>query len=173
MTSQLDQLLAEHSSYEENLVDVDEALVKLVIFKLGEQGFAFLGANIAEVIPGDETVFYLPGMPATVEGVMNLRGDIESVIQLHQLLQLTEDMSKTKLATSTILLAKGKTMRSGLRVETLVDVVDVPESQLKPPPEALPEHLQPLVLGLLSFNDLAVTLLDVEAVFAAWLEGKG
>ncbi len=171
--SQLDQLLAEHTSYEEDLVDVNEAVIKLVIFRLGKQYFAFPGAKIIEVIPGDAKVYYLPGMPATVEGVMNVRGDIESVIHLHKLLQLSGEAAKTNLAGSTILLGKGEAMHSGLRVEQLLDVIDIPESQLKPPPEALPEHLQPFVTSLLSFNGLAVTVLDLDAVFTAWLAGQG
>lgn len=174
--SQLDQLLNERKNNQQAIVDVDEPVVKLVIFKLAEQYFAFLGAGIAEVIPGDTTVYFLPGMPTSVEGVMNLRGDIESVINLHELLQLSGTVNKvnpTVVATSSILLGKGKSMYSGLRVDQLLDVVDVPTSQLQPPPSALPEHLEPFVTSLLVFNHLPVTVLDLDAVFATWLKGQG
>jgi len=173
ISSQLDQLLNERAGKDQEIVDVDEPVTKLVIFRLGEQYFAFAGASIAEVLPGDEQVHYLPGMPASVEGVINVRGDIESVIRLYDLLQLEGDASKAGSETSTLLLGKGKTMRSGLRVDELLDVLDVPESQLTAPPEALPEHLKPYVASLFSFNGLAVTVLDLDAVFAAWLAGQG
>jgi len=172
-TSQLDQLLNERATNEQEIVDVDEPVIKLVIFRLSEQHFAFKGANIAEVLQGDEAVHYLPGMPASVEGVMNVRGDIESVLRLHDLLQLTADPNKATSEASVILLGRGKAMQSGLRVDQLLDVVDLPESQLKAPPEALPEQLKPYVLYLFSFNDLAVTVLDLDAIFAAWLAGQG
>ncbi|NLW03676.1 MAG: chemotaxis protein CheW [Pseudomonadaceae bacterium] len=179
--SQLDQLLVERVNSQQEIVDVDEPVIKLVIFRLGEQYFAFTGASIKEVIPGDETIYYLPAMPASVEGVMNVRGDIESVIRLNALLQLTSNEANAgthsntanNSNTSTILLGKGKSMQSGLRVDQLLDVVDVPESQLKEAPQALPEYLQPFVTSLLSFNNLAVTVLDLDAVFAAWLAGQG
>ena len=172
-TSQLDQLLVERTNNQQEIVDVDEPVIKLVIFRLAEQYFAFTGASITEVIPGYEAIYYLPGMPASVEGVMNVRGDIESVIRLNRLLQPADEVNKTNNSASTILLGKGKTMQSGLRVDQLLDVVDIPESQLKSPPQALPDYLQPFVTSLLSFNNLAVTVLDLDAVFAAWLAGQG
>lgn len=172
-TSQLDQLLNEQTTNRQEIVDVDEPLIKLVIFKLAEQYFAFAGRSIVEVLPGDEAVYFLPGMPASVEGVMNVRGDIESVIHLHELLQLSQPTNKAASPGSSLLLGKGKTMRSGLRVDQLLDVIDIPESQLQTPPDALPEHLQPFVSSLLSFNGLIVTVLDLDAVFAAWLAGQG
>ncbi|GLR65182.1 chemotaxis protein CheW [Marinospirillum insulare] len=172
-TSQLEQLLDERANQDQEIVDVDEPMIKLVIFRLSDQYFAFVGASILEVLPGEEPVHFLPGMPASVEGVMNVRGDIESVIGLQGLLQLTAEANPKATESSTILLAKGKEMHSGLRVDQLLDVVDLPESQMKPPPDALPEQLQPLVTNLFSFNGLAVTLLDLDAVFAAWLAEQG
>lgn len=174
--SQVEQLLTERKNNLKNnpqeIVDVDEPMVKLVIFKLGEQYFAFLGASIAEVIPGDIQVYFLPGMPASVEGVMNVRGDIESVISLHDLLYLNGTANKVDRVASSVLLGKGSKMHSGLRVDKLLDVVDFPESQLQIPPSSLPEHLQPFVNSLLVFNGLPVTLLDIEAVFASWLKAS-
>jgi purine-binding chemotaxis protein CheW len=64
-------------------------------------------------------------------------------------------------------------MHSGLRVERLLDVVDIALNQIQPAPDALPEYLQPYVTGLLEFNDLAVAVLDIDALFAAWQQGQG
>ena len=80
--SPLEHILSQRLGHQE-IIDVDEPVIKLVIFSLGEQHFAFLGEAIKEVLPGTETVFFVPGMPASVEGVINVRGDIESVIQLY------------------------------------------------------------------------------------------
>lgn len=174
--SQLDQLLTAQKTNQHRIVDVDEPVVKLVIFRLADQYFAFYGAAIKEVIAGDTKVYFLPAMPASVEGVMNIRGDIESVISLHELLQLSaavnKDNSALAMTASSILLGKTNAMHSGLRVDQLLDVVDVPTSQLQPPPASLPEYLQPFVTRLLVFNGLPVTLLDLDAVFLNWLKGQ-
>ncbi|HKM15683.1 MAG TPA: chemotaxis protein CheW [Marinospirillum sp.] len=170
--SQLDQLLTAQKTNQQSIIDVDEPVVKLVIFRLADQYFAFYGAVIKEVIPGDTKVYFLPAMPASVEGVMNIRGDIESVISLYELLQLSAVVNRATATASSILLGKTNAMHSGLRVDQLLDVVDVPTSQLQPPPPSLPEYLQPFVTSLLVFNGLPVTLLDLDAVFLNWLKGQ-
>lgn len=171
MTDTLETILAARQSGTKDIIDVDEPVVKLVMFSLGERDFAFLGESVREVLPGNEPVYFVPGMPLAVEGVMNVRGDIESVIGLHTLLQLKNQGDQTRH--SAILLAKGKTMHSGLRVDCLLDVVDIPESQIQPPPESLPEHLNQFVTGLLQFKQRAIAVLDLDKVFAAWQGGQG
>lgn len=169
--SQLDSLLAQRQATDREIVDVDEPTVKLVIFSLDERYFAFSGVAIREVLPGSEPVYFVPGMPPSVEGVMNVRGDIESVIGLYSLLQLSGRIENT--SRSSILLGRGGQMHSGLRVDQLLDVVDVVQSQIQEPPESLPAHLQPFVTGLLQFKGKAVALLDLDAVFTAWKRGQG
>ena len=170
--SQLEQVLRQRQNSHQDIVDVDEPVIKLVIFRLGEQHFALAGESVKEVLPGTETVFYVPGMPASVEGVINVRGDIESVVQLHALLQLPSTVEKSSLHLTSILLARSKQMHSGLRVDRLLDVLDVAQNQVQPPPEALPDYLKPYVSGLLQFNGLAVAVLDVDALFNAWQTGQ-
>lgn len=171
--SQLEKLLAQQHTREQDIVDVDEPVIKLVIFSLAEYYFALPGATIKEVLQGDEAVFFVPGMPSSVEGVINVRGDIESVIKLNGLLGLPDSAEKFPHHSSSILLAHGNAMHSGLRVERLLDVVDIALNQIQPAPDALPEYLQPYVTGLLEFNDLAVAVLDIDALFAAWQQGQG
>lgn len=171
--SQLDQVLALQHNNQQEIVDVDEPIIKLVIFSLGEHYFAFPGLAIKEVLQGNEAVFFVPGMPASVEGVINVRGDIESVIRLHTLLQIADVTDKNLAHLGAILLARGTEMHSGLRVERLLDVVDITQSQIQQPPDALPEYLQPFVTGLLEFNGLAVAVLDIDAIFNAWQKGQG
>ncbi len=95
--SQLEQVLRQRQNSHQDIVDVDEPVIKLVIFSLGEQHFALAGESVKEVLPGTETVFFVPGMPASVEGVINVRGNIESVIQLHALMQLPNTVEKKAL----------------------------------------------------------------------------
>ncbi len=170
--SQLEQVLRQRQNSHQDIVDVDEPVIKLVIFSLGEQHFALAGESVKEVLPGTETVFFVPGMPASVEGVINVRGNIESVIQLHALMQLPNTVEKSSLHLTSILLAHSKHMHSGLRVDRLLDVLDVAQNQVQPPPEALPDYLKPYVSGLLQFNGLAVAVLDVDALFNAWQTGQ-
>lgn len=173
MSSQLEQLLAQQHTRAQDIVDVDEPVIKLVIFSVAEHYFALPGTAVKEVLEGSEAVFFVPGMPSSVEGVINVRGDIESLIQLNGLLQLPNTAEKHTLHSTSILLARGNNMHSGLRADRLLDVVDIALSQIKPAPDALPEYLQPYVTGLLEFSGLAVAVLDIDALFSAWQKGQG
>lgn len=162
----LDQALAERQKNTRQIVDVDEPQVKLVIFRLQERYFAFHGTSIREVIDGHSEVFYVPGMHESVEGVMNLRGDIQSVLNLNDLLHLPA--SDGPAAGRVILLGCGAGILTGIRIDELLDVADVAQSQLKPPLDSLPAHLKPLVSALLDYRGLPVVLLDLDLVLQAW-----
>lgn len=148
------------------VVDVDEPQVKLVIFRLADRLFAFPGSSVREVISTASDVFYVPGMHPSVEGVMNLRGEVLSILQLNGLLQLPE--SSTRTAGKTALLGQGAGIQTGIRIDELLDVTDVAQSLLKPPMDSLPEHLRPLVSALFDFQGMPVTLLDLDLVLQAW-----
>lgn len=166
----IDDILEKKLAGRKEIVDVDEPEIKLVIFTLGEDWFAFPGRHIREIL-SNTTVFFVPGCPPSLEGVINVRGDIESVIRLNELLQLplpAKEPQDTK-----IMLGKSSTLTSGIRVDEVVDVVDMPESFIQPPSATLPEQLRPFVSGVFSFGERAVTLLDLEQIFTSYFKGLG
>jgi purine-binding chemotaxis protein CheW len=165
----LDQVLTQRREASREIVNVDEPSAKLVIFQLAEDWFAFYGNKIREILSQVE-VFFVPGCPASLEGVINVRGDIESVIALHELLHLPPSAATRA---SSVLLGSGGGMTSGIRVDQVIDVVDVPQSSIHPPPANLPEHLRPLVCGVLRFKEKPVAVLDLERIFSDYGNGLG
>lgn len=165
----LDQVLTQRRESRQEIVNVDEPTVKLVIFALGEKYFAFHGERIREIL-AQADVFFVPGSPASLEGVINVRGDIESVIRPHEMLHLPEN---NMARSASILLGYGSGMSSGIRVDHVVDVVDLPQSTIQPPPATLPEHMRALVLGVLKFQEHPVAVLDLDKMFADYARGLG
>jgi purine-binding chemotaxis protein CheW len=165
----LDQVLTQRREANREIVNVDEPTVKLVIFALGNDWFAFHGERIREIL-AEADVYFVPGCPASLEGVINVRGDIESVIRLNDLLNLSESSGNRG---SSILLGRGGGMSSGIRVDRVIDVVDLPQSTIQPPPATLAEHLRALVLGVLRFQEHPVAVLDLDKLFADYARGLG
>ena len=165
----LDQVLTQRREAKREIVNVDEPTEKLVIFELQGDLFAFYGEKIREIL-SQVNVFFVPGCPTSLEGVINVRGDIESVISLHALLQLPVS---AETSTSSFLLGRGAGMNSGIRVDKVVDVVDVPLSTVHKPPTTLPEHLRTIVSGILLFKEKTVTVLDLDRIFADYSHGLG
>lgn len=163
----LDEILASQQQGQGDVINVDEDTVKLVIFVLGKDWYAFHGEHIKEIL-SDTEVFFLPGCPATLEGVINVRGDIESVLNLRRVLRYPDSMTD---ADSRILLARGDKTHSGIRVDRVEEVIDVVESSVLPPPHTIPEHLRPLVLGHIEFADQVVSILELNRLFDDYLVG--
>lgn len=165
----LDQALLQRSKAAQEIIDVDEPVIKLVIFELGGEWFAFLGEAIREILSQVE-IFFVPGCPPSLEGVINVRGDIESVIRLSELLgkPVTEPA-----ASSVILLGVGGGMHSGIRADRVVDVLDMAQSAIQPPPATLPEQLRRIVSGVTQYRNNPVVLLDLNRIFEEYQRGAG
>lgn len=154
-----------------SVVDVDEPTQQLVLFRLNNQRFALPGSAVSEILPSDQPVYYVPGLPVSTEGILHLRGNIESVISLHQLLGLPTPENPTH---GMILLVNAAGMNSGVRIEQLDDVCEVAKSMLQAPPETLSNTLRPYVSALWQIDERqALALLDPEALFDAYQQGLG
>jgi purine-binding chemotaxis protein CheW len=160
--SRLDLLLEQEDSASDGVVAVDEPQVKLVLFDVAGRRFAMRGANVSEILPPGE-VFFVPGTPSAMVGVINLRGQIESVIALDQLLGLTGNGDYRGWS---IMLAHGGVMRSGLLVEQVVDLVDLAESAIQPPIEGLPAPFDQWLEGEIGWAGEAIPCLNAERMLS-------
>ena len=171
----LSEILERRQSGATELVEVDAPTIKLVVFAIGERLQALPGRQVSEILPLS-TIHFVPGCPPALEGVISVRGDITSVIRLGDLLGIEHGASGRQGA---ILLAQGahevggEPMRSGLRVDRVVDVLDVVEDSLQPVPDTLPESLRRVARGVFQLQDSSVLLLNLDALFQDYLSGAG
>lgn len=167
----IDELLSSDGWHGQSVVEVDEPAQSLIIFRLGGQALALPGSQVREILPPTE-MFFVPGCPADMPGVINLRGDILSIIRLGQLLAFnglgqdssalaSNPMSKDS---GMILVTRGQVMAMGFLVDEVLDLIEIPQSALKPPLATLPAQLLPWILATLDWNQEAVTCLDAEAM---------
>lgn len=169
-TQTLDEALSAQDDTD-TVVGVDEPTQQLVLFRLDNQRFALPGDAVSEILPSDQPVYYVPGLPTSTEGVLHLRGKIESVISLHRLLGLPTPEGATK---GMILLVRAAGITSGVRIEQLDDVCAVAQRLLQAPPETLPGALRPYVSALSQIDERqAIALLDPESLFDAYQQGLG
>ncbi|MBF0562372.1 MAG: chemotaxis protein CheW [Alphaproteobacteria bacterium] len=163
----LDEILTARHGKAGEVVNVNEPLIRLVIFSLDGDWFAFHGEQIREIL-ADCHVFFLPGCPPSMEGVINVRGEIESVIRLRSVLRYSGEPETTS---TRILIGQGRAMRSGLRVDRVEDVASVFASRMEVPPHNMPDHLATIVQGILSFGEHHVSVLDLDRLFDDYRAG--
>ena len=172
MTTQhltLDQIISQRRQTADLAAQVDEPTSRMVFFTLGGRQFAVAGTVIREILPRGAIAF-VPGCPPAMLGVINVRGDIESVISLAGLLGQGEASPSRH---SSIMLAEAGGMRSGLTVDAIVDVAEIPDSAVQPPPATTPAALAGIVVGTIIRGDRAVTVIALERLFQDFAQGLG
>ncbi|TAN44751.1 MAG: chemotaxis protein CheW [Nitrospirae bacterium] len=145
----------------EKVVDVEEKTVKIVVFTVLNAYYAFYGEDVKEVLIPPE-IFYVPGSPEHILGVINVRGDIESVLNINGLLGLPDSGCTQR---TRIVIVEKNGVRSGIRIDSVEDVLDMPESAIKPPLCTLDKKAKEFVGGETAYNGRDVVLLNVGAVF--------
>ncbi len=139
------------------IVDVDQDMVKIVIFESCGACYGFYGADIKEIIQQSQ-ISWVPGLPEYLPGLINVRGDIESVVDLHHFLGGDAATDEKPV----IAMVVRDDFRSGVLVDAIVDVLDILVSEIKPPLATLQGAARELVCGEFQYGDKPVTLLDSE-----------
>jgi purine-binding chemotaxis protein CheW len=143
------------------IVDVEEERVKVIIFTCGGNQYAFYGGDVREFLPNCE-ISWVPGLPEYLPGLINVRGDIESAVDIgHFLVEV-----RTEHFAGLIAMAVGDDFRFGVMIDAIKDVVDIPLSAITPPLSTLQGALRDLVTGTIEQEGQAVSLIDLGKVTA-------
>lgn len=110
----------EHQIYEQ---------LEVIEFVLAYERYALEVSYVREVHPLKE-ITALPGTPAFVAGIVNVRGQIVSVIDLKRLFELP-DKGLTDL--NKVIILKNGRMEFGLLVDAVVGVHRLPVRDIQPP----------------------------------------
>lgn len=154
--------MRKHLETSVNVVDVEERHAKAVVFTLGGDYFAFFDAPVKEILPMLD-IYPVPGSPALVLGVVNIRGDVESVLDLHGLLGMPPYQPT---AHGRIIMADAQGIRTGMLVDSVEDLLDLPESAIEAPLGTLTEPLRQFVSGSFLHEGINVAVLDLQRLIS-------
>lgn len=138
----------------------DEEKESFLIFNLENSSYAFHSADVNKVHP-QVPVTFIPGCPDYVLGIIHIRGDIESVINLRTIFGLKN--SKTK-KTSRILIVEKDSFKTGILVDSIEDIADIPVSQISPVMSTLPDRIKAVAKGEFDFKDHHTIIIDATAL---------
>jgi purine-binding chemotaxis protein CheW len=136
-----------------------------VIFRIGEVICAAPAGIVREILPRLPAT-RIPGVPDTVEGLVNVRGSLLTVLDGHLLLQ--QDRRPSDEGAIVVLEVQGKGY--GLGVGQVLDFLEVPAASVVERRD-LPGVDPRLVKAVGLESDRHFILLDVEAVFAPIIGG--
>ncbi len=128
-------------------------------------GKLLLGIDIGQVqeINRQLDVTHVPQAPKCVRGVINLRGEVTTVIDLRTILGLKQT-EVTESSRNLILNFEGETL--GFLVDRVSDIVALRTDEINPPPANINGIQGKYFLGVHALESEILVLLNLEAVLA-------
>ncbi len=126
--SQRDGAVEESAERDEGQDDDDE---QLVVFRLDKEEFGVPIASVQEIVRVPDTLTRVPHAPPFVEGVINLRGSMLSVVDLRVRLGL-RPVARSDSQRIMVFLLDG--MRTGFIVDQVAEVLKIPKAAIEPGP---------------------------------------
>jgi purine-binding chemotaxis protein CheW len=115
---------------EEDDEDVDTQENKYLTFVIGKEDFGIEIRYVTEII-GIQSITTVPDMPHYVKGVINLRGKVIPVMDVRLRFGVDERSYDDRTC---IIVINIDEQPVGLIVDRVLDVMDMPESEIEPPP---------------------------------------
>jgi purine-binding chemotaxis protein CheW len=136
----------------------------IVGFQVGRETYGVTITSLHEIVRVPE-ITAVPDAPDYMEGVINLRGKIVSVIDLRKRFG---DKAVTSTKRNRILVVEHQGRLCGLIVDSASEVIKIPASDVEPSTEVFHEGLNS-VTGLGKYQGRLIVLLDMDKL----LEWKG
>jgi len=121
------------------------------------------GVNVLEVqeVFRYQEMTAVPLAPETITGLINLRGQIITAIDLRRFMKLNE-RDEEEMPMNIVVRTSEDVV--SLLVDEIGDVQNVPQNLYEPPPENLHGPLRDLVKGVYKLQDKLLLILDTEKV---------
>lgn len=129
----------------------------IVGFQVGRETYGVPIASLHEIVRVTE-ITSVPDSPAYIEGVINLRGKIVSVIDLRKRFGENQIVSHKK---NRILVVESNGRLTGLIVDSASDVLKIPSEDVEAPPVVFQEGGLNCVTGLGKYKNRLIVLLDM------------
>ncbi len=153
----MDSRLEEHE-------ELNEDYRQYLTFMLGTDLYGISVDMVKEVNDYDK-VLSVPLVPGYIRGIMNLRGEVVPVIDLYSLFFGTSN-EVTRFTSIVIveLMDEGELVRVGIVIDSVREVMDIPEGNIEATPGFGLNIRQDHVDGVGKVNDSFVILLNIENV---------
>ncbi|MCW7071714.1 MAG: chemotaxis protein CheW [Methanophagales archaeon] len=135
-----------------------------VIFRLGEEEFGVEVKNIKEIAKMT-TITRVPRAPDFIEGVINLRGSLATVVNLRKRFRFGFEPRGETEADSRIIIAELGGKPVGMLVDAATEVLRIPVSEIEATPEMVTTEVSKKYLkGVGKVENRLIVLLDLERV---------
>lgn len=144
----------------------DGAIVGLCGFKVKGGYYAIPVLEVQEVIR-PQSLTKVPLSPDYVTGLINLRGQIVTSINLRKLFKIEEAKTNDHM---NIIVRNGDSLYA-LMVDEILDVMDVEQSSFESVPDTMNDNIRKYIKGVYKLKDTLLILLDLDKIFSMEVKG--
>ncbi|WP_164508965.1 chemotaxis protein CheW [Clostridium rectalis] len=133
--------------------------MQVVIFKLDKEQFAVETAKV-QSINDIMQITKVPNAPAHIKGLINLRGNVISLLDINLLLDVSKEEDSGQ---NNIIILDIEEELVGITVDQVDEVLDVEESLIEKIEE---DKKKAYIKGVINFKDRVVTLIDIDKLLS-------
>ena len=135
-------------------------------FRIGEEEFAAHVRNVVNILEMTR-ITSVPQTPDYLLGVINLRGSVLPVVDT----RIKFGIAKTDFTASTCIVvceiqAEGENIFVGAVVDSVLEVLELNENQVEPPPSIGNSFQSEYISGMAKVDDRFVMILDMNLLFS-------
>ncbi len=142
--------------------DLNNEVVQWVTFKLADETYGINVMQVQEVLRLSE-IAPVPGAPHYVMGIINLRGNVVTVIDTR--IRLGLELSEVTDATRVVII-EGDDHVVGILVDCVAEVVDLRMSDVESAPNVGGEESAKYIQGVVSHDEELLILVDLNKLLS-------
>lgn len=132
--------------------------MQMIIFTLNENYYAFSSENVEE-ITNKMPWASVPQSPSWVQGLVNLRGNVITLINFYKLLSPTDETEE--MCYNNIIIVKNDEEKIAFMVDEVAWVLDIEPSAI----QQLDDKTDELVSSVIQVKDQIVSVINMEKLF--------
>jgi len=144
--------------------DIDKK-TSYINLRIGSESFAISVFKVLEIIRLEQLT-RVPNASDFVPGVLNFRGAIVPVIDMHKRFNVTESQSDDKMVVVVDVLNKEKSVLMGLLVDQVTDVIEFEFKDIKSVPDLGIKYNPEFLDGFIEMNDRFIMVLNIDRVLS-------
>lgn len=132
--------------------------MQILIFRLKDYHFGILTENVIEIMKKN-VVKSIPNSPEWVEGLINLRGEVITLVNMYSLLKI-DDFNLDDCYNNTVIVNLDENSIA-LMVDEIIGVTDINENDL----QSASENDNSFVGSLITIDDRIINVLELKSLF--------
>lgn len=143
----------------------NDGQIQLVTFQLGKEIYGVEIMDVKEIVR-DQDIRQIPNAPVYVAGLLNLRGVIVPVINLHRRFQFERvELSEEDKLLSGIIIIDIDGMQLGIIIDKVSRVVTIDKRVVQPPPQVISGIGAEYIQGVVLEEGRYLIILDIRRLF--------